>query len=133
MGGGSVRLLDTHQAIQVISEAARHAHHCVDKARDTDVATAERLCCCTCRSTAVESQRVKAHLSDPDIESKAQAALAETVTLITHNGGGKQAAASKQPGGLTSFWRTPLFRCGPQMQLCQFNPSLSRASWQALL
>ena len=56
-------------------------------------------------------ERVKAHLSDPDIESKAQAALAETVTLITHNGKQAPADTSRQAGVLTNFWGTPLFRC----------------------
>jgi hypothetical protein len=52
---------------------------------------------------------VKAHLSDPDIESKAQAALEETAGLITHNGG--KASDSKQAGVLNNFWNTALFRC----------------------
>lgn len=67
-----------------------------------------------CRAEALDGPRVKAHLSDPDIESKAQAALAETATLISHNGGTKQQqqSDSKQAGVLHNFWGSALFRCG---------------------
>lgn len=63
-----------------------------------------------CRAAALEGQRVKAHLSDPDIESKAQAALAENVTLISHSSGGIKSYDSKQAGVLHNFWHSTLFR-----------------------
>lgn len=64
-----------------------------------------------CRAATHEAQRVKAHLSDPDIESKAQVALGETATLISHNNGSSgKSQEGKQVGVLQNFWGTPLFR-----------------------
>lgn len=50
----------------------------------------------------------KAHLSDPDIESKAHQAL-ETTSLV--NGDKSSNGASKPTGVLQDFWSTPLVRC----------------------
>jgi hypothetical protein len=49
----------------------------------------------------------KAHLSDPDIESKAHQAL-ETTSLV--NGDKSSNGASKPTGVLQDFWTTPLVR-----------------------
>lgn len=49
----------------------------------------------------------KAHLSDPDIESKAHQAL-ETTSLV--NGDKSSNGASKPTGVLQDFWSTPLVR-----------------------
>jgi hypothetical protein len=112
VGAGLIHLFPFLEAIQVIhdlqlgSTAGRQA---------ASGATASHASFCCCRADALDGQRVKAHMSDPDIESKVQSALAETATLISHNGGSKQQqqqSDSKQAGVLHNFWGSALFRCG---------------------
>lgn len=62
------------------------------------------------RAAALAGERIKVHLSDPDIEQKTAAAFAEAETLITHNGSSKP-AEGKQGGLLHNFWNSALFRC----------------------
>jgi hypothetical protein len=59
------------------------------------------------RRKAPPSPLSKAHLSDPDIESKAHQAL-ETTALV--NGDKSSNGAGKLTGVLQDFWTTPLVR-----------------------
>lgn len=76
----------------------------------------ECCCSCWCRSATAASAIGKAHLSDPDIESKVQGALAEGAPLVTNgnsssSGGGKEAAGGCKGGGvLHNFFGSSLFR-----------------------
>lgn len=125
VGAGVIHLFPYLEAIQVLHDLQL----CTTAGRQTaSCATASHasfdLNWC-CRADALDGQRVKAHLSDPDIESKAQAALAESATLISHNGGSKQQqqSDSKQAGVLHNFWGSALFRCG-QAAKCR-HPGLA--------